>query len=93
MVDLKRERAAMTLPTLSTLGPITIVPLRTEKHPELKNKIMMDVLGEMDWFVEFRRNLAEYRERGGQRPVYPSTRVARIEEVVDRLIVNVMSDK
>lgn len=61
-----------------------------------KNEAMMAILLQFDWFVDYRSDLAAFRERAdahrkghgpppGPAPVYPSDRVRGVEDVVDLL--------
>lgn len=77
----------MSLPLLDLpLGPgdtLKVRILRSEKHANEKNERMMRRLWKEPWFVEYRQALERYREGKGKRPVYPTTRVERIERLVD----------
>ena len=57
--------------------------LRSTQHAEEKNREMMRRLWACDWFVEYRKLLAMYREGVGKRPVYPNRRVETVELEVD----------
>ncbi len=77
-------------PTLVILDPKRLRPLRGTEHAELKNELMMSLLTRMDWYMEYRRLLDDYRTNGGPRPVYPSKAVDRVETLVDALIVDAL---
>ena len=70
----------MTAPLLA-LDLSKLQRLRSEKHAELKNELMMSVLLQMDWFVAFSERLDRYRMAGAVAPPYPS---ARVEQVATR---------
>jgi hypothetical protein len=57
--------------------------LRSEKNANEKNKRMMRRLWKEPWFVEYRQALERYRKGRGTRPKYPTTKVERIEQLVD----------
>ena len=76
----------MNLSLLVALDPRKLNRLRSESHSELKNELMITVLGRIEWFVIYRKSLKWYRENGGVAPVYPSIEVDRIETLVDQLI-------
>ena len=73
-------------PTLVSLDPTRLKPLRGTKHAELKNDLMMALLTRMDWYRAYRRVLDDYRERDGLRPQYPTDEIERVETLVDNLI-------
>lgn len=79
----------MSIP-LVALDPRAWSQLRSEKHAELKNELMMSLLTRVDWFVAYRDSLRRYREHGGEAPEYPSDRVDKVETLVDRLIADVV---
>ena len=76
------------LPLLA-LSLRNVEPLRSEKHANLKNRLMMSILLELPWFVEFRKELKEYRDhKQTKAPKYPSKEVEEIEKEVDKWIVD-----
>ena len=77
-------------PTLVMLDPRRLRPLRGTEHAELKNDVMMALLTRMEWYMDYRRVLDEYRTTAGPRPVYPSKAVERVEALVDTLIADAL---
>ena len=76
------------LPLLA-LSLKNVKPLRSEKHANLKNRLMMSILLELPWFVEFREELQAYRDhKRTKAPKYPSKEVEEIEKEVDKWIVD-----
>ena len=61
--------------------------LRFQKHAALKNALMMKRLLKENWFVEFRRQLADFRAGNGPRPRYPTEDVDNVEKAVDQWMV------
>tara|TARA_B100001109_G_scaffold66317_2_gene54086 strand:- start:4554 stop:4859 length:306 start_codon:yes stop_codon:yes gene_type:complete len=68
----------------SLLDDLTL--LRSEQLADVKNDIMMTVLGHSAWFLAYRARLRMYREGGRPRPQYPSERVEAVETAVDSII-------
>ena len=76
------------LPLLA-LSLKNVKPLRSEKHADLKNRLMMSILLELPWFVEFQKELQAYRDhKQTKAPKYPSKEVEEIEKEVDKWIVD-----
>ncbi len=73
-------------PSLAALDPRNLAVLRSEKLSGLKNTLMVSILESLDWFVQFRTSLHEYRHNNGPEPVYPHAAVERVERLVDQLI-------
>lgn len=75
------------LPSFQSLDPRNLQRLRTERHADLKNELMMAILLHADWFVQYRSQLNAYRQqKTTPPPVYPNERVERVERIVDSLI-------
>lgn len=66
---------------------ITVREMRTTQHADLKNDLMMRVLKECPWFVEYRKALERHQTTGAcMTMTYPSDRVEFVETRVDELI-------
>lgn len=66
---------------------ITVREMRTTQHADLKNDLMMRVLKEFPWFVEYREALERHQTTGACMTMkYPSDRVEKVETCVDELI-------
>ena len=66
---------------------ITVREMRTTKHAELKNDLMMRVLKQFPWFVEYREALERHQTTGECMTMqYPSERVEIAETCVDEMI-------
>lgn len=76
--------------TYPSLSALSLKPLRSERHSNLKNELMMSMLSRQAWFLEYRRALAHYRRAGRPHdeapPAYPSTLVEMVEQRVDEYI-------
>jgi hypothetical protein len=64
--------------------------LRSARHAKLKDTLMMALLGEMGWFVEYREELTAHRDQGATAPEYNSVRFDAVERRVDELIREVV---
>ena len=58
--------------------------LRSTEHAEEKNDEMMRRLWQLQWFVEYRQQLDDYRERDGPKPEFPRDAIEEVEKQVDR---------
>ena len=76
--------------SLAALDPRKLVRLRSEKHAELKNELMMLLLPQLEWFRQYRRKLRAHRRGEGPPPAYPDAQVDRVETIVDELIVRII---
>ena len=80
------------LPALLLQG-VVVHELRPQQNAELKNQLMMAILNQLDWFVQYRIGLAEYRAGAAPKPVpYPTERVELVEKAVDELIRKIVDD-
>ncbi len=88
-VKLSDARCSVATDTLSLtmLDPRRWSRLRGTEHAELKNDLMMALLWNMEWFVEYRSKLDAYREKSEPRHPYPTAEMERVEKLVDALIV------
>lgn len=81
-------------PPASSMPPpprtLPVQQLRTTRYAALKDTLMMALLGELDWFVEYRQALAAHRERGAPAPKYDEARFEAVEQRVDALIRDVV---
>ena len=68
------------------LHGLPVRQLRSTRHAKLKDTLMMALLGELDWFVEYREELNAHREQGAAAPEYQSARFDFVESRVDTLI-------
>lgn len=73
-------------------GDVTWRELRTTRHAILKNTIMMALLNEMPWFVEYRYALDTHRAYGTPSPVRDKARFEAVEGRVDTLIREVIDE-
>ena len=64
--------------------------LRSARHAKLKDTLMMALLGELGWFVEYRKELAAHREQGATAPEYDGALFDVVERRVDTLIREVV---
>lgn len=76
----------MQTPSLLSLDPAALRPLRGRRYADAKNTIMMAILNETEWFANFREQLKAYRKHGGNPPQYPTNQVEAVEKCVDDLL-------
>ena len=87
------------LPPLICLAPtrlyqdLRLIPLRSERHAELKNRLMMARLWNRLWFVAYRAELDAYRSGViRRRPKYPGDNIEVVEKEVDNYIRTLYPD-
>jgi hypothetical protein len=73
------------LPALLLIDPnAKLSLLRSEAHSEEKNTLMMTILIQQTWWLEYQSKLERRRERGrGPWPAYPDELVEEVEFYVD----------
>lgn len=74
-----------TLPVV-LLDPRKLKLLRSEANSVLKNDLMMLVLVNSQWDMEYKTSLEAYRAGNAPVPQYPTARVERVETLVDEPI-------
>lgn len=71
-------------------GDVSWSELRTTRHAILKNTVMMALLNEMPWYVEYRYALERHRASGTSSPERDEPRFEAVEKRVDTLIREVI---